>query len=83
MMYYANYRRNNGESLRSDLFGINKQKLISLISKAAREGTYAGSEYSWKVWDTNGIIVGSGGGYKRHYGGIVYYNYRHLIGQSI
>lgn len=83
MMYYANFRRNNGECLRSDLFDTNKQKLISRISKAALEGTFAGSEYSWKVWDANGIIVGSGGGYKRLHGAVVYYNYRHLIGQSI
>lgn len=83
MMYYANFRRNNGECLCSDLFGTNKRKLITRISSAAREGTFAGNEYSWLVWDANGIIVGAGAGRLTYDRKVNYLYYKHLIGTLV
>ena len=80
--YYANMSVNNGTHLSPDWEGGNYRKLANDISQAARGNCFVGSEYSWKVWDEDGIIVAAGAGRKTSKG-FSYFNCSDLIGERI
>lgn len=81
--YYANMSVNNGTHYRPDWQGTNKNKLAMEISASARANCFAGSEYSWTVWDEDENIVAAGAGYKKYNGNFCYYSRKEWIGRTI
>lgn len=82
MKYFANMSVNNGTTFQSDIESNNKGELAKRVSHSARANCFVGSEYSWKVWDEEGVIVAAGAGRKTEKG-FSYYNCEDLIGEQI
>lgn len=81
--YYANMYVNNGTRFQKAIEGSNKNKLARSIAGSARANCFVGSDYSWYVWDEQGIIVLAGAGYKKSNGNFIYSNRKDLIGEHI
>lgn len=81
--YKANMNVNNGTHLQKAMQDNNLKRLQSDISKIARGNCFIGNEYTWKVWNENGIIVAAGAGKKNGKGNFSHLNCKGLIGEHI
>ena len=79
--YFADMSVNNGTHFIKPLEGTNWRKLAKEISQSARGNCFLGSEFSWKVWDENDIVIAAGAGRKTK-NGYSYYDCSHLIGNE-
>ena len=80
--YFANMNVNNGTRYITNLQGSNFRKLAREISASARANCFIHNEFSWTVWDENGIIVAAGAG-RITAKGCIYYSCSDYIGRRM